>query len=57
MIDIYREHAVQRVLAILRNPLALMSIASRHEAEEMCTFYNLTALELLQCGRKQAQNA
>lgn len=52
-----RDQAVQRVLSILRNPLALMSIPTRQEAYELAHWFEITAADLLEAAVKRTRRA
>lgn len=52
-----RQRAIHRVLGMLRSPIMLMCLPDRVEAERLCAEHAITALDLLNYGRRQAQEA
>ena len=52
-----RTKAIRGILAVLRSPLALMSIPTRMEAMLKADEYHITARELLEATLGAAKNA
>jgi len=51
-----KEKAAQRILDMLRNALAMMTVPYREEAYELAKKYELTAKDILDAAYKRARN-
>jgi hypothetical protein len=51
-----RERAVRDILAILRHPLAVMSVPDREVAYALATYHTITTHDLLDAAVARARN-
>jgi hypothetical protein len=51
-----RARVVKKVLRVLQNPLALMTVPEREEAYRLALDYKISAKELLDAARGKAQD-